>query len=155
MIVASLEHARRYLAVHPLFAEAFAWLEEPANRSRSPGRHAIRDPELLVNVDEGRTQPRAERRFESHRRYLDIQVPLFGGEVIEWAPVAALELEQDFEAGGDIAFYRAPVWMPTRLLVPPGHFAVFLPEDGHRPCCAIDERPGEFRKVVFKLAVEP
>ena len=151
MILAPLEELPRYLAVHPLLPPALDWLR--ANPSPSPGRQAIAGEALFVNVDHGETRPRPQTRFESHRRYLDLQVVLEGGEWMEWAPVGALALEQDFAPGGDLAFYREPSFEPTRLRVLPGHFAIFFPEDAHRPLVALDGRSAGFRKLVFKLAV--
>ncbi len=152
MIFAPLEHAGRYLTIHPLFAEAFAWLEPLADEPWHAGRRPLRGDELWANLDEGLTKPEAECRFEAHRRYVDLQVSLAGGEYIDCAPVAALEVEHDFQPGGDVAFYRQPREPVTRLLLRPGFFAVFFPEDAHRPLVAL-ESPASFRKCVVKVAM--
>lgn len=98
------------------------------------------------------TEARDARRFESHRRYIDIQVSLTGGEIIDWAPEGALPIEVDFQAGGDIAFHRAPAAPAASLRLVPGSFAIFFPGEAHRPLCALESGPDRVRKVVFKVA---
>jgi YhcH/YjgK/YiaL family protein len=39
------------------------------------------------------------------------------------------------------------------IAVPAGWFTVFFPEDGHKPCAAVNDRPSPVRKVVVKIAV--
>ncbi|MFN8711028.1 MAG: YhcH/YjgK/YiaL family protein [Planctomyces sp.] len=39
------------------------------------------------------------------------------------------------------------------ITVPAGWFTVFFPEDGHKPCAAVNDRPSPVRKVVVKIAV--
>jgi len=38
------------------------------------------------------------------------------------------------------------------LYMTPGSFAILLPNDVHRPCCAVDQ-PMPIRKVVVKVRV--
>ena len=38
MILDHLDNAQRYAGLHPLFATAFAWAKDPANRATAPGR---------------------------------------------------------------------------------------------------------------------
>ena len=85
MIQDSLSQAHLYAGLHPLFPVAFAWLA--ANPDIPDGRHAIRGEDLFVIAETGPTFDAALRRFESHRIYIDIQVNLAGGELMEWLPV--------------------------------------------------------------------
>lgn len=149
MIQDSLANAARYAPLHPLFPAAFAWLA--ANRGIADGRHPIQGEDLFAIVETGSTFDPAVRRFESHRTYIDIQVNLAGGEVMEWLPVAGLAVEDDFQPGGDIAFYRTPTTAPTRLHVKADEFTIFWPSDAHKPVCHPPTGPTAYRKVVFKV----
>jgi biofilm protein TabA len=149
MIQDSLTQAHRYSGLHPLFPVAFAWLA--ANRELADGRHAIRGDDLFVIAETGPTFDAGVRRFESHRTYIDIQVNLAGGEIMEWLPVAGLTIADDFQPDGDIAFYAPPVSVPSRLHVAPGHFTVFWPADAHKPICHPPGGPTTYRKLVFKV----
>jgi len=153
MILAPLSDRARYAPLHPLFAQAFAWCDDAANLARADGRYDLLPGRLLVIVESGETKPRAVRRFESHRANIDIQVNLTGPEAMEWTPVAGLHVEDDFAPDGDIAFYAEPSRPITRLLVPPDHFAVFWPEDAHKPVLHPHDVAMPYRKLVFKVAV--
>lgn len=149
MLQDSLANAGRYAPLHPLFPVAFAWLA--ANRGIADGRYPIQGDDLFAIVETGPTFDPAVRRFESHRTYIDIQVNLAGGEVMEWLPVAGLTVEDAFQPGGDIAFYRTPTTAPTRLHVKPDEFTVFWQSDAHKPVCHPPTGPASYRKVVFKV----
>lgn len=151
MIVAPVVDARRYESLHPLFADCFAWLGQFGALKPADGKHALRGEKAFVIVESGRTQPAAERRFESHRRYIDIQVNLLGPEVIEWTPVSGLTVADDFLPDNDIAFYAEPAFPITRLTLAPRHFAIFWPQDAHKPICNPRDASVPFRKMVFKV----
>jgi len=152
VIIAPLAAAPRYAGLHPLFPAAFAWCRNEANLASADGRYQLDGERLMVIVETGITKPGAERRLESHRRYIDIQVNLEGPEVMEWTPVKGLTVETDFESDNDIAFYAQPAAAVTRLLVAPRHFAIFWPEDAHKPVLHPGAEPVRFRKLVFKVA---
>jgi biofilm protein TabA len=90
-------------------------------------------------------------RFESHRRFIDIQVLLQGREWIEWAPIDRLAVEQEYDAEADVMFFATP-GLRSRLLLEPGLAAVFWPSDAHRPCLAVDDAVAVCKTVV-KLPV--
>lgn len=149
MIQDSLSQAARYSSLHPLFAQAFAWLA--GNRDIADGRYPIQGDDLFVIVETGSTFDPSVRRFESHRTYIDIQVNLSGGEVMEWLPVAGLTVEDGFQPDGDIAFYRTPATAPTKLHVQAGTFTIFWQSDAHKPVCHLPSGPTTYRKMVFKV----
>jgi YhcH/YjgK/YiaL family protein len=153
MIQDSVANAKRYLGLHPRFAPAFAWAQEPSNLAKPDGRYALQGDALFVIVESGPTIASHLKRFESHRRYIDIQINLKGPEIMEWMPRAALTVFEDFKPDNDICFYQQPVITPTRLLVCPQEFAIFWPEDAHKPCCNPGEVSVSYRKLVFKVAL--
>ena len=149
MIQDALSQAHLYADMHPLFPAAFAWLA--AHSDIPDGRHAIHGDDLFVIAETGPTSDADSRRFESHRTYIDIQVNLAGGEIMEWLPVAGLTIADDFQPDGDIAFYATPEAMPSRLHVAPGQVTVFWPADAHTPVCHPPSGPTTYRKLVFKV----
>ena len=152
MILDHLDRRERYIALHPRFARAFAWLDDPANREAKDGKYEIDGQDLFVLVQTGETGLASEKRFESHRRYIDIQVTLRGPEVMLWHPAAALTVVEAYAPETDLALYADPSHA-TPLVVAPEHFAIFFPEDGHKPGCALDGAPAPLRKAVFKVAM--
>ena len=153
MIHDTLANARRYQALHPNFAQAFAWCGESTNLGKPDGRYSILGEQLFVIVESGPTIAASLKRFESHRRYIDIQVNLKGPEIMEWMPRAALTIFEEFKPDNDICFYQQPSDISTRLLVRPHEFAIFWPEDAHKPCCNPGDAAVSYRKLVFKVAI--
>jgi biofilm protein TabA len=153
MIHDTLANAKRYVGLHPRFAAAFAWVQEPTNLAKPDGRYALQGDALFVIVESGPTIASQLKRFESHRRYIDIQINLKGPEIMEWMPRASLALFEDFKPDNDICFYQQPATIPTSLMVRPQEFAIFWPEDAHKPCCNPGDASVSYRKLVFKVAI--
>lgn len=148
MILDKLGQASRYESMHPLFAQAFAvlrstdWAAEPAGRRELvPGR-------LMAIVADGEGRGPARARLETHEQFIDIQYVVAGEDSIGWSHISDAGLSaESYSAEKDIAFFKgAPrAW----ITVPPGHFAIFFPEDAHAPLAG----HGSLRKVVVKAAV--
>ena len=151
MILARLADADRYAPLHPLFAPALAWLRDPALAGLASGRYALDGERLFAIIDETPARDPAQARLESHRAYIDIQVNLAHGERMDWAPVAGLPVEDDFQPDGDIRFH-APAPHQAELAIQPGWMCIFYPEDAHRPLLHL-AGPGPCRKVVVKVAL--
>lgn len=148
MILDTLAQADRYLALHPDFARAFAFLRGTDLRALEPGRHTIEGERLFAIVEACSGRTRGEAKLECHRRYIDIQLVLEGVDEMGWKPTAdCTDPATDYDAARDIRFFNdAPSsWIAT----PPGAFCVFFPEDAHAPLVGT----GTIRKVVVKIAV--
>ena len=52
----------------------------------------------------------------------------------------------------DVAFYKN-IENASKLVLKDGDFAIFFPEDAHKPCCALNNEPSKVKKVVVKVAV--
>ena len=95
------------------------------------------------------TKSRAEGFFETHRRFIDVQVMVAGEELMEVAPAAQLGVAQPYDAAKDFTKHtmadRASV-----LRLNAGQVAVFWPEDAHLPSVAAGD-PALVRKTVVKV----
>ena len=151
MIAATLSQSRRYTALSPRFAAAFEFLQQlPAHQPL--GRHELDGDNCYALVQTYATKPLAEAKFESHRKYIDIQFIQTGGEMLLWSPLAALtEIVEPYDATKDIAFYATPPQV-TPINLRAGEFTIFFPEDGHAPGLEYFG-PTEVRKVVIKISV--
>lgn len=148
MILDALAQAGRYVSLHPAFLHAFEFLGRPDLPRLAAGRHAIDGERLYVSIDHKEGRGREGARLESHRRYIDIQFTIEGGEEIGWLPIGACESPADpYDDGRDIRFYQdqPAIW----VAVPPGHFAIFFPEDAHAPLAG----RGLLKKAIAKIAV--
>ena len=145
MILCPFKELRRYAAVIPGLEEAIACIESLPNWEVAT--YPI--PNGKVMVQKGTTKPLEDAQLEAHRKFLDIQYCLEGGEVMGWAPTDSLTPEGDFNEEKDYGMYSGS---GIPVIVPAGYCYVVFPEDGHMPGVHLDE-PHDFVKLVIKLKV--
>lgn len=148
MILDSLNNTAKTESLHPLFKRAFDYIKNTDFSKMEDGKYEIDGERLFANIASLTGKEKKEAAIETHRRYIDIQLPLRGVEKIGWKPGSELQEESmPYDEEKDIAFY---VDRPTAYMkIYPGQFAVFFPEDGHAP--GIGE--GNIRKVIVKVSV--
>lgn len=145
----SARDAYAHLLVNPAWRFAFDWLAQLPPQPE-PGIRPLQGDDIYVNVHGYDTQPREACRYESHRRYVDLQVCLRGGELIDWQLAAELTPDGPFDEAKDLQFYL-PGNSLTALQMVPGSYAIFFPSDAHRPKRRDGREPSTF-KLVIKVA---
>ncbi len=98
------------------------------------------------------TKLRAECFFESHRKYIDVQVVVDGAEAMEATDIGRLAVSESYVAERDLIKY-ADTAAASRLALHTGDAAVFFPVDGHMPSLQLDAHALLVRKVVVKVPV--
>ena len=98
------------------------------------------------------TKPRAEGVFESHRKYIDLQVLLEGEEILEVIDLARVTVSQAYDAERDYALY-ADHPEGSRLRLKAGEAAIFYPVDVHMPSVRFADQAVRVRKTVVKIPV--
>ena len=149
MIVDSLANAKLYRALHPRLAAAFDYLAA-FDVATPDGRYPVDADRVHVLVQSYATKPAAEKKWESHRRYLDVQYIVSGRELMTVAPIGALAGATAYDEAKDVINYGGASGEASTLYVERGQFAIFLPHDGHRPGVAVDASE-DVRKVVVKV----
>ncbi len=148
MIFEPLAFCGRHVKVHPRFAAAFDFLRTmPANLPN--GREEIDGNRLFAIVQSYTTTAAAERKFEHHRKYADIQFLVSGEEIIEHISIAGLEVDVPYNAEKDYGLLREPA-IKSATVLRPGELGIFFPEDAHKPGCSV-HAPVVVRKVVVKV----
>ncbi len=148
MITDTLSHSEVYAPLHPRLAAGFDYLRRlPADVA--DGRYEIDGPDLFALVQSYPTTPAAERKLEHHRKFADLQYLFAGAEIIEYAPLSGLVVDRPYDDANDYGLVRdaAP---NASLSLRPGQWAIFLPQDAHKPGCALGA-PTAVRKVVIKV----
>lgn len=149
MILNSLNSTERVERLHPLFKKAFDYIKATDFSKMEDGKYELEGSRLFVNVASLFGKKKDEVAIETHKKYIDIQMPLLGVEKIGWKPGCELqEVSVPYSEENDIEFYVDRPTAYTKIY--PGQFAVYFPEDGHAP--GIGE--GNIRKVIVKIQVE-
>jgi biofilm protein TabA len=144
--------AYAHLLAVPAWKLAFDWLKA-ASPETPAGIQQLQGDEIYVNVHGYETVARTQGRFESHRRYLDLQYCLAGGEMIDWWLASELAPDGGYDEGKDVRFYQPPAdrlrAVPaTTLRMAPGSFAIFHPSDAHCPKVQDGVNPRVFKLVI-------
>lgn len=141
--------------------KCFAWLPAPFKTalehlkktdllSLSAGSYELQGRDIYFQVIDTTTKPLTENRPEIHREYIDVQYLCKGAEKMGFAVEDGTNtVAEDLLKERDLLFYTG-VKNESTLLMLPGNFAVFFPNDVHRPACAVDQ-PMPIRKVVVKI----
>lgn len=138
-------------AFHPAIAKGVEFLRTHDLAAMELGRYEVEGSDLFVLIQEAVTEAKELRKPESHVKYIDIQYLIEGtGEIIGAARHSDANVisVNDF-ASKDIAFY-SKVENEFDILLRPGMFAVFFPNDVHRPVVAVGEG-GRIKKAVVKI----
>lgn len=147
MVVDTLENLEKYMSLNPLFADVVKFMKENDLNKLEAGKHFIKEKDLFVNITTAHGKTEKEATFETHRNMLDIQIPLNNIESYGYKPLADLP-EAEYNAEKDVTKYP-DVTSETIVTCKPGEFAIFWPQDGHKPCIG----EGDIHKAIFKVRV--
>lgn len=98
------------------------------------------------------SKARADGFFESHRKFIDIQIVFEGEELMEVADIRTMKTRQPYSAERDLVVYEDSS-DAAHFKVFPGQATVFFPTDVHMPTLRVREAGGLVRKCVIKVPV--
>lgn len=147
------------------FATAFAYVEEvlrPDSKARARLRAMPAGKAEKVELGGGvfvmeqayETKARTDGFFESHRKYIDVQVIVEGEELMELVDAARIAVKDAYNPDRDLVTYQDS-GDATRLHALAGDTAIFYPADVHMPSLRLRSAPALVRKAVVKVPVAP
>ena len=152
MILDRIENARKYEAAFPgIEKSAAAAAEIPAAEIFQGREPVFPTVGARINFGEFETSPVPETlRYEAHRENTDVMILASGSEKIYFADLSDLKVTDEYSAPSDVLFGNADE--PAGFVVlRPGFFAIFTPNDAHAPGLEADGLPCRVKKLVIKL----
>lgn len=160
-IIGSISVVRAQTCGWAWFAPAFDYVEEvfrPDSEARrrlqklaAGSAHRVELPNGLYAMEQAYvTKTRAEAFFESHRRYVDLQVVVEGSELMGLVDIGKLTITDPYDAERDVIIY-SDCRAASNLRLGAGEAAVYFPDDGHMPGVRTGVDPTLVRKTVVKL----
>lgn len=148
MIVDNLANAANYYGLHPLFEKAFEFIGQLDSHNADTGTTEIDGNLLKASVVETKLKPTGEAKIETHKKFIDIQIPVTKAETFGWKSLSSLSQPiEGYDPNNDIEFFDD---QPTTFVtLMPGEFIIFSPEDGHAPLIG----EGDTKKIIIKVAV--
>jgi YhcH/YjgK/YiaL family protein len=149
MIIDTLNNAKKYSGLHPLFSKAFDFIQQNEIAQLADGVIEIAEGlKVIVNTANGKTAEASLAKFECHDQNIDIQVCVKGLETIAWKPrEKCVKPNGDYNPEKDVRFFSDAPDMSFQLT--DGQFAIFYPGDVHAPMIG----DGEIKKLVFKVKI--
>lgn len=147
MIIDRITDAEFYSTASLKIKRVLDYIQQTDLSLLANGRYEIDGENLFVIVQEYDTIPKDQGKWETHRRYIDLQYVIRGSEQIGYTHVASLKPVTTYDAGKDIAFFSGE---GEFLTVPEGGFMLLLPHDAHMPGVAVTT-PERVKKAVFKI----
>lgn len=134
--------------------KALTYLEEMMKKDVADEKFVIDEDKIFGFVTTVETEEVSARRPESHKRHIDIQFLMEGREKIGYIRKNDdLKVVSDLLEEKDNCFYDGSIDGEVFLDLKPGDFAVFFPDDVHRPQCVASES-NTIRKAVIKIRVD-
>ena len=129
MIIDDITHLKDYIRLLPTLKTVVGFLDSHDLQALPEGRFEWDADGCFVNLQTIPPKAPSQAVLESHRKMIDIQIPLTGDET------------------KDISFYKE--CSGSFVTVKKGMFAIFFPQDAHAPGVT----PTALKKAVFKIPV--
>ena len=129
------------------------WLDGNDPADLPLGKTFIEGERVYANVMNAQTRTFEEARFETHRRYMDVQIDLEGAERFMTTPGATVSAG-DFDEVADKGYCHSAPDNHDLLegTLEQGHFAVFMIGEPHMPNLVVPgEEAGPIKKICFKV----
>ena len=150
MIYDKIDNLEIYAGISEDIRLGLEWLRD-VNPEIEKGVYEL-SPRVKAIVSEYTTKEVNENGYEAHKEYIDIQYLLKGSEKICCLPLEYLKEIMAYKADTDAAFYEKASVKPQDLVIGNGFFAIFFPQDGHKPCLSIAEAI-TVKKAVVKVKI--
>lgn len=149
MIADKLQNAETYYGCHKQFPAAFAFLRKAVAEDLPCGKYILEGAELYANIME--YDSKVASTTETHKNYIDIQYIVSGIERMDFCDIANVTPNTDYNEVKDVLFYADSAQMSV-CLVEAGSFAIFFPQDAHKPGLC-NGAPAPVKKIVVKVKV--
>lgn len=146
MIIDRLENIEKYASLNPLFSQAISFLKSHDLNMLETGKIELLEKNLVVNVTKTSPKTKEQARIETHKDFIDIQIPVSGTEIMGYTAAADCQpATAPYNTEKDITFFDGAA--ECYFTIKPGMFAIFFPQDGHAPGIT----PEGVKKIIIKV----
>jgi biofilm protein TabA len=115
------------------------------------GTHNIDSTNVYVIAVDYNSKDKSDTRYESHKRYVDIQYVAVGEEMMGKTTMDSAEVAVPYSEANDIAYYKFDGGNYYKAT--PKNFFIFFPGELHRPSIKVGESV-PIKRIVVKVLVE-
>ena len=151
MIVGKIKDIEMYKGLSKNLDTAIDSIKRGDYKNGTLGRNEIDRDKVFFNFQElESTKDFEEALFETHKKYIDIQVIVEGVE--NYGVLLSdegLEVAEPFNEEGDFGLFKK--YPETVFTLTPEDFIIFFTDEPHMPCLKVNEKKS-LRKAVYKIA---
>lgn len=147
MIKDNIRNAMQYAGLSERFAKAFEFISNN-DMSKLTERVELEGKDLYILPQNPTLKTWDDARWEAHENYADIQLVVEGEEIMGYAPVEKLAASDEYNPVKDVIHLTGE---GTALSFSSGDFAVFFPQDAHKPNVRADGGCESDIKAVIKV----
>lgn len=149
MIYDNIKNIERYFTLGEKFQKALEYLTSTDFSNLDNGEYEIDGKNIYAIVNEYQTKPLSAGKWESHRKYIDIQFIVSGTEKIGFTESKKTIVLTEYDEEKDVTIHKGEGQF---INVEENHFVIFFNEEIHMPSLAVNI-PKQVKKVVVKVAV--
>lgn len=152
MIFDKIENASYYRNISSNLQTALDFMQDNDLNGFENGRFEIANGNVTVIIKKGyNTKEEEQCKWESHRKYIDIQYLLEGQEQIGYYKASDMEIKVIYDEENDkILYHDCDKYFKTKLYA--GDFIILFPDDAHKTLIAGDEVTTN-NKAVIKVLI--
>lgn len=153
MVFDKLENACVYYGMHKNMEKAFDFIKQAIEKNLPVGKYEIDGDDVFASIQEYENCPNyEEKKFEGHKKYIDIQFIVSGSEYMQICHISDVESKIAYNEEKDVEFYYdTPSFVEST--VNSNGYGIFFPEDIHKPGLAPDKKGVNVKKVLVKIKV--
>ena len=137
----------------PNWEKALAWLKADSWKDMPQGKTEIDGTNVFATRSVYTSKLRSECRYESHRRYADIQMIIKGSEIQLACLRDGLNVSVPYSEEKDVDFLEGEPKTYHSIILNFPLVVVYFPWDIHMPNISLDDKPSEMERIIFKVAV--
>ena len=153
-----LQDVKKQIIINDSFNMAFKYLEETFQSGSDINKRILSldidqyekvelSGEIFAIEQSYNTKLREDCFFESHIKYIDMQLILKGEEIIEIANIEDLQQTEVYNKDHDYCKYGTNI-ESSKVLLKEGSVAILFPNDGHMPAIQVKNAYKIFKTVV-------
>ena len=151
MIFDRLKNASQYYILSEKIKKGFDFLINTDLKTLPCGKYEIDGDKIFANVQTLTTKPKEDKKWEIHRKYIDIQYVIRGREKMGYGILEDFrKVISPYDSEKDIEFLDGEKF--NYIDVYEGDFVMFYPNDVHAPMLSVEDDE-EIKKVIVKIAV--
>jgi YhcH/YjgK/YiaL family protein len=146
--VDATEFKKQYEANKATWDKVFKFLGDSSKLATlAPGKYPIDGKNAYASITYAPSKTFETSKWESHRKYIDLQYVINGEEKIGVVPISKAVVTEPYDEAKDVAHYSSD---GTYYTATPGEFFLFFPADVHRPNIKVDGYDN-VKKLVIKI----